>query len=1133
MDATPLARLREWEHSHARQRAYAPAAETAAAEAETPPKPAVKERATVAAPATVTQPALVRSGERSGTRAASAVEAVVIAESEAIAAAIRPGERAGTRAADAAEAALFAAVEATGAPSALFPRRESVAEIGAATAASATECEAAKAGRPCSFDGQCVRGWEHGGRPGLCILRPKRMRIDASTDADAVCVRLAGCFPTCGTETSLLAGLGQVDDSLPEPPTECPRGCGKVFRDADALPGHLRKCHGRRGKHTWRRWREMDRSAEGGGEEAGEMGSSREDGGNGEDGVGESGGVEIGGGSAVGHCSEVSISGTRVALGSDAGGTDGHSSTASCDGTSETPGGRAGAPRSWDDVADLSNSLFDMLAGIDEGDESYTPTPEHSPPMPTAAWEPPQVPLLLDLSAPTVAIATAAETIAKVTAAMGAAPMAARTVMAIPAPIALAMPTYGCSAQLVRQVAELPYSEVCRNSELVSRLISTLPFAYALPLPQDSPPALPLAVKTFRLPLDLPPSPSSPSPSPPSPPPQQHPQPLEDDDNGKWNWLPALPRQPKASHANEQACTSAASSEPSASVFVSSTAALVEKADASGMATERSAIGRGRGRGRGRPRGRPPGRGRGRSGRSSGPDAKVELALEGEQSAESGKAPTLSTATQRVAQHGNSSRRKRPLVVEVAEEEEEEEEEEEVEQQQEEEGGMLTAYAKNWALSVALAREEDMSVEAAFLSCLARSRKGGWKGLSPVEKLCVESFKVLLWGYVATCSRLSMRALKMDAAFDEAAKVELATDDATGQNVNLSDGLVLDGYSFLIEHLAASQEGMSEMDVVFDASVRTIEHDPDGVTLRLADGTSCRADMVIVAVPLGVLKRDAGEGGIDFSPPLCDAKRAAIDDLGMGTENKVALRWAASDIFWPADVPYLQLSDPRFRILNAHCFGKAGVLVVLIAPPFAEEMEALEDEELVQIVLTLLRTTFAPSCPELPPLLEQQITRWGQDPCSYGAYSYDKLGCKPGQRSELRAAETPPGGEMPRLFFAGEACSTDAPQCVHGAVDTGREAAAELLRSIGLSTCELPPEVAGGLSKGPLVCKCRAVFDPRREMVTCKTCGGRFHNECVGIPPAAPAADDADGRKRAPAQSFRCPACAPPRRPPE
>jgi hypothetical protein len=63
--------------------------------------------------------------------------------------------------------------------------------------------------------------------------------------------------------------------------------------------------------------------------------------------------------------------------------------------------------------------------------------------------------------------------------------------------------------------------------------------------------------------------------------------------------------------------------------------------------------------------------------------------------------------------------------------------------------------------------------------------------------------QVLLWGYVAETSNLSVRALKVDASYDAVAASEI-TESGQGDldGVNLSDGLVVDGYhDFLIDHL--------------------------------------------------------------------------------------------------------------------------------------------------------------------------------------------------------------------------------------------------------------------------------------------------------------------------------------------
>ena len=267
-----------------------------------------------------------------------------------------------------------------------------------------------------------------------------------------------------------------------------------------------------------------------------------------------------------------------------------------------------------------------------------------------------------------------------------------------------------------------------------------------------------------------------------------------------------------------------------------------------------------------------------------------------------------------------------------------------------------------------------------------------------------------------------------------------------------------------------------------------------------------------------------------FSPRLSERKREAITRLGMGTENKVVLRWAVRDIFWPAARPYLQArppppptllrplaycmhaasstthlhvcyvhlayclqcTDQRFRFLNLHHFGKPGVLLVMCAPllattmsmelhpcitppppphhatlhplttlppltrcapPFSTTMERMDDAAVLAELLPLLRATFAPALPMLPPPLEAHITRWGADPYCFGSYSFDRVGSSAVHRAALRAPEPEPGcPELgARLFFAGEACSVDAAQCVHGAFETGEDAAGEVLRSVTIA----------------------------------------------------------------------------------
>jgi monoamine oxidase len=74
---------------------------------------------------------------------------------------------------------------------------------------------------------------------------------------------------------------------------------------------------------------------------------------------------------------------------------------------------------------------------------------------------------------------------------------------------------------------------------------------------------------------------------------------------------------------------------------------------------------------------------------------------------------------------------------------------------------------------------------------------------------------------------------------------------------------------------------------------------------------------------------------------------------------------------------------------------------------------------------------------QIPDPLGFQITRWSQDPFSYGAYSFNKLGANPAMRDDLAA----PVGN--RLFFAGEATHKNMFATVHGALLSGRRAATQ------------------------------------------------------------------------------------------
>lgn len=84
--------------------------------------------------------------------------------------------------------------------------------------------------------------------------------------------------------------------------------------------------------------------------------------------------------------------------------------------------------------------------------------------------------------------------------------------------------------------------------------------------------------------------------------------------------------------------------------------------------------------------------------------------------------------------------------------------------------------------------------------------------------------------------------------------------------------------------------------------------------------------------------------------------------------------------------------------------------------------------------------TPTPSAPAGVPLpTAMRRSRWTQDPFARGAFGYRAVGTTP----ELREALAEPVAD--RIWFAGEACSVDAPGTLQGALASGRDAAAALL----------------------------------------------------------------------------------------
>lgn len=143
--------------------------------------------------------------------------------------------------------------------------------------------------------------------------------------------------------------------------------------------------------------------------------------------------------------------------------------------------------------------------------------------------------------------------------------------------------------------------------------------------------------------------------------------------------------------------------------------------------------------------------------------------------------------------------------------------------------------------------------------------------------------------------------------------------------------------------------GMSAgLDIRFGHVLTHVDVDEDGVRLRDSEGREASFDAVILTVPLGVLK----QGAITFSPPLPRWKTDAISRLGMGTLDKVYLRY--DEVFWDTDVTWIAtpengLPEGQFnQWLNLHFFTGEPVIVAFNGADPARDLAALPDAAIVK-----------------------------------------------------------------------------------------------------------------------------------------------------------------------------------------
>ncbi|EAW55401.1 lysine demethylase 1B [Homo sapiens] len=243
--------------------------------------------------------------------------------------------------------------------------------------------------------------------------------------------------------------------------------------------------------------------------------------------------------------------------------------------------------------------------------------------------------------------------------------------------------------------------------------------------------------------------------------------------------------------------------------------------------------------------------------------------------------------------------------------------------------------------------------------------------------------------------------------------------------------LLTPGYSVIIEKLA---EGL---DIQLKSPVQCIDYSGDEVQVTTTDGTGYSAQKVLVTVPLALLQK----GAIQFNPPLSEKKMKAINSLGAGIIEKIALQFPYR--FWDSKVQGADFfghvpPSASKRGLFAVFYDmdpqkKHSVLMSVIAGEAVASVRTLDDKQVLQQCMATLRELFKEQ--EVPDPTKYFVTRWSTDPWIQMAYSFVKTGGS-GEAYDIIAEDI-----QGTVFFAGEATNRHFPQTVTGAYLSGvREA---------------------------------------------------------------------------------------------
>ena len=270
-------------------------------------------------------------------------------------------------------------------------------------------------------------------------------------------------------------------------------------------------------------------------------------------------------------------------------------------------------------------------------------------------------------------------------------------------------------------------------------------------------------------------------------------------------------------------------------------------------------------------------------------------------------------------------------------------------------------------------------------------------------------------------------------ALDTSSDVDqISIGDMVSYNDTEENWPVVDGYGTLVARWAA------DVPVQLNTAATTIRWGNSGVSVETRRGT-LHAKCAVIAVSTGVL----GSGDLRFLPELPAEKGQAIEALPLGNYNRIRLvvdrHLFADDV--PERMVTEQSGNPPMQ-LSVRPYG-FDCVIGFVAGRYADWLERAGPSAGREAVTTALCELFGENMRNQ--IMSDRQSAWRGNAFVRGAYSTSAPG-QFHQRAVLSQAI------QNKLFFCGEATSTDHFCTCHGARMTGERVAQEIQSAIGVKS---------------------------------------------------------------------------------